>query len=250
MVRLHIVSGTSSKRDTSGTPPAETVSLCWSVQLATGWSQVLKVFLCRSQLTSYHRFVPVGVTIFILTVTVVAVNVFLNPLLGSSQWYYGHCIWSLYLFANIMFHYAGGTLQVPGMSSVTQLLSSFAHPLESSIFTLDSRSVLLPCMSLRQEEACLHAVSQQCRHADVQSMPQGQVPQMSLDGCTLCSSCQAPKPCRTHHCRSVAVIPEGAFGPQTILHENELFENQKQMQLIIWCADAHVPDVQACCSVH
>ncbi|KAK9822034.1 hypothetical protein WJX74_002077 [Apatococcus lobatus] len=101
------------------------------------------------QLAHYHRLVPFGVTIFILTVTVVAVNVLLNPLLGSSHWYFGHCLWSLCLFINIMIHYAGATIQTPA----------------------------------------------------VPGMPLGPVAKMSLDDCTLCRSCQAPKACRTHHCR-------------------------------------------------
>lgn len=143
LVRLHIVSRTSQRQDRRGTPPTETVSLCRLFHLATSWSSAsAESLLRRSQLTSYHRFVPVGVILFILTVTVVAVNVFLNPLLGSSQWYYGHCIWSLYLFMNVMFHYAGATLQAPGGSSVALLLASFVCSTESSIFTLHTGQCL------------------------------------------------------------------------------------------------------------
>ena len=50
----------------------------------------------------------------ILIITLLAVHFILNPLLGASPWYYGHCILSLYLFANIALHYTAGTLKAPG----------------------------------------------------------------------------------------------------------------------------------------
>ena len=57
---------------------------------------------------------PIGASIFIVIVTLVAVHFLLNPLLSDSPWYYPHYIWSTYLFVNIVLHFAGATLMAPG----------------------------------------------------------------------------------------------------------------------------------------